>query len=226
MTGQEFGKARRLLQDVLSVKPVGPWHARADVAWKKLDRTERAIAGVTLGNVGKGLAVKDSLGRAQVAALLVDERKLDALFSDRVGARGRTEGTGFIPVDLVHHPFKEEVGTILRWNVRGLEPLYDRSRQAYLFKPEDPLTRKEFAVVLEDLLVKISRDAQQASVFVGHDHSPFPDVRSTAPWYNAIVTVVTRGLMETGASGEFYPDRPVDGTEVLLALRALRRWFG
>ena len=82
----------------------------------------------------------------------------------------------------------------MKWNIRGLEPLFDPQTRAPLFKPEAPVARKELAIVLEDVLITLTGDERLASAFIGQERSAFPDVQPTAPWYNAVVNAVTRGL--------------------------------
>jgi hypothetical protein len=48
-------------------------------------------------------------------------------------------------------------------------------------------------------------------------------VGPTVSWFNAVMTVVTRNLMETTLAGEFRPNDPADGAEVLLATRVLKQ---
>lgn len=84
------------------------------------------------------------------------------------------------------------------------------------------MTRKELALILEDLLIKITGDQSIATKYFGMDHSPFPDVPPSAPWFNAVMNVVSRGLMETELSGEFRPNDYVDGAELILAVMKLR----
>ncbi|MCX8075732.1 MAG: S-layer homology domain-containing protein, partial [Aquificaceae bacterium] len=129
----------------------------------------------------------------------------------------------FIPADILNHPFRQEITTLLKWKVRGLEPQYDQTTKAYLFKPDGAVTRGEMALILEDILIKLTGDESLARAYLGHERSPFPDVRPTAPIYNAVMNATTRGLMEPELSGEFNPGKPVDGAEAILAIRVLKQ---
>ncbi|MGC8937459.1 MAG: S-layer homology domain-containing protein, partial [Thermodesulfovibrio sp.] len=62
-----------------------------------------------------------------------------------------------------------------------------------------------------------------ATAFFGHEKSPFPDIRPTSPIYNAVMNMTTRGIMEPELSGEFDPEKPVDGAEAILAIRMLKQ---
>lgn len=221
--GREFQKARDRFDSVLKSRREGKWHDPAEVSWKKTDKLVRALSGITLGDIGNEVAVMDSIGRADMAALLVDELKVEKLFAGRIPLlREAQQKPEIAPVDMSSNPFRHEVGTIIRLGIRGLEPSFDKDAQAYAFRPSDPVTRKEFALALEDILIKLTTDGSMASAFLGHGKSPFPDVLPSSAWYNAIMNVTTRNLMETELSGEFRPDDNLDGAEAILAIRVLR----
>jgi tetratricopeptide (TPR) repeat protein len=224
-SAQDFGRARDLFRQTLDAKRDSRWHAKADAAWGKTDKIARAMAGITVGNVGRQIATQDQVSRGDLAALLVDELQVEQLFAGRIPVQAvvAQQRAPFTPVDVLHHPFQGEVLTLMKWQLRGLEPQFDPQSRAYLFKPAAAVVRKELAVVLEDVLLKLSGDEKLAAAFLGQDKSPFPDVPPTAPWYNATMHAVTRGLMEAELSGEFRPDAPTDGAEVLLAVRVLKQ---
>lgn len=218
----EFQKARDRFADVLNARRDGKWHEKADRAWKKTDRVVRAMAGITVGDVGKRIAVQDSVTRADVAALLADELKLDKLFAGRIPVSSNLEKKAeFTPADVLNHPFKDEVLTMMKWRVRGMEPKFDETTQAQLFKPADSVSRGEMAFILEDVLIKLTGDEKLATAYFGQEKSPFPDVRNTSPFYNAVINMTTRGIMEGELSGEFRLNDPVDGADALLAIRVL-----
>ena len=216
----EFRKAEEMFAEVLN-SPPGKWHPKAEELYRKVQKIVRASAQYTLTNVAKKIAVKDRIVRADVAVLLVDELHLDKFFAGRIPSTNKPEPE-FIPADILNHVFKDEILTVISWKIRGLEPVYDPVTKAYLFKPDEPLTRKELAFILEDLLIKITGDQTLATKFFGQTVSPYPDVPPTAPWFNAVMNVVTRGLMETDLSGAFRPNDYVDGAELLLAIVRLR----
>ncbi len=219
----EFAKARDSFGAVLNAKRDGKWHGKADKRWKKVDRIVRAMAGVTVGDVGKKIAVKDAVTRADLAALLIDELKMDQLMAGRIAAASQVPKVEFTPADMVDHPFREEVLTLLKWKVRGMEPKADDTTRAYLFKPADAVSRGEMAFILEDILIKLTGDDKLATAYFGQDKSPFPDVRTTSPFYNAVMNMTTRNIMEGELSGDFRINDPVDGAEALLAMRMLRQ---
>ncbi len=225
LDAREFNKARDSFSAVLGEKRDSRWNALAEKYWKKVDKIVRALAGITVGDVGKVIAMQESVTRGDMAALLIDEMRLEKLLAGRIPVESAVDKmkADFTPADALNSPFKEEILTLMKWKVRGLEPVFDETTKAYLFKPDEPVTRKQFAFVLEDVLIKLTGDERIATAFFGHDKSPYPDVPPTAAWYNAVMNVTTRSIMEAELSGEFRPDANVDGAEAMLAIRVLRQ---
>jgi hypothetical protein len=223
LRAHEFQKARNSFTAVLNARKDGKWQGFADRAWKKTDRVQRATAGITIGDIGKRIAVQDVITRGDLAVLLVAEFKIDKLFENWISVSHASKKPEFTPSDIAVYPFKEEVITVIKWKVRGLELKYDESAKAYLFKPMDIVNRGEMSLVLEDILIKATGDEKIASAYFGHDKSPFPDIRPTSPLYNAVMNVTTRGIMEGETSGEFMPNRSVSGEEAILAVRVLKQ---
>jgi len=224
LEGQEFQKARDSFSKVLNAKREGKWHEKADKGWKRVDRILRAMGGITIGDVGKLIATKEEVSRADLAALIIDELKIEKIMAGRIPVASQMpKKAEFTPADMTNHPFKEEVLTLMKWKVRGMEPKYDETTRAYLFKPADPVSRGEMAFILEDVLIKLTGDEKIATAYFGQDRSPFPDVKPTSALYNAVMNMTSRNIMESELSGEFRVNAPVDGAEALLAIRILRQ---
>jgi len=219
----KFDKSRNSFASVL--KTVNDkWHKPANREWRKVDRIVRAIGGISVGGVARKIAVLDKVSRADIAALLVNELRITKIMEGRIPAKSKIAKLkpDFIPVDIVNNPFKPEIKIIMKWHIRGLQPVYDSSSRAYLFEPYKPLTRRGFAFILEDILTKLTGDSSLPTKYFGQKNSPFLDVPPTAPWFNAVMNVTTRGLMEADLSGEFRPNAYIDGADALLAIRVLR----
>lgn len=216
-----FRDAEDVLARVMSATP-GRWHEPAGKLFKKVHKIIRASASFTLTDVAKRIAVKDEVGRADVAALLVDEVHLDRLMAGRLGPTQKEKPADFIPADVRGHMFKPEILIVQKWGLRGLEPIYDKTSKAYLFFPDKPVSREELAFILEDLLIKITGDEALATRYFGQKNSPYPDVAPTDASFNAVMNVVNRGLMEADISGTFRPDDNTDGAELLLSVMRLR----
>lgn len=212
----QFQNASERFAAVLNARSSGRWHAPSEAAWKRTDRVLRALEGAALGEAGRRAALLDKVTRADMASLLVAGLEIEKLFSAGPSA------AVFVPSDLATGPFREEAAAIVRLNIRGLEVSYDPSSRAYLFRPSEPVKRKELAMVLEDIVIRITGDEGLSRAFLGHAESPFVDVEPSAPWYNAVMTVTTRGIMDAGVEGGFMPEEPVEGAEAVTALRALK----
>lgn len=221
----EFRRAEDTFREALGARRDGKWNEPADRAWKKTTKIVRAMGGLTVGDVGKKIGAQASVSRGDLAALLIDEMKLDRLFAGRIPARSQTDGmrAEFTPADVLIHPFRDEILTVLKWKVRGLEPRFDETTRAYLFKPDGNVLRGEMAFILEDVLIKLTGDEKLATAFFGQDRSPFPDVKPTSTFYNAVLNMTTRGIMEGELSGDFRINDPVDGAEAILAVRMLQQ---
>ena len=220
-----FRKAEDTFRETLDGRKMGKWNEPADQAWKKTSKILRAMGGIAVGDVGKKIAVKDSVSRSDLTALLVDELKVEKLFAGRIPVKSHLDAmkAEFPPADVLTHPFRDEVLTILKWKVRGMEPKFDQTTKAYLFKPDDKVQRGEMAFILEDVLIKLTGNEKLATAYFGQDRSPFPDVKSTSPYYNAVLNMTSRGIMEGDLSGEFRVNQPVDGAEAILAIRMLQQ---
>lgn len=221
----EFRKAEDKFRETLAVRKEGKWNEPADRAWKKTAKIVRAMGGITVGDVGRKIAVKESVSRGDFAALLIDEMKLDKLFAGRIPVSSQINRmqAEFTPTDIAAHHFRDEILTILKWKVRGLEPKFDDQSKAYLFKPADAVQRGEMAFILEDVLIKLTGDEKLATAFFGQERSPFPDVKPTSPFYNAVLNMTTRNIMEGELSGEFRINEAVDGAEAILAVRMMKQ---
>ncbi len=212
----EFQKARNTLARVLDARTNGKWQDPADKAWKRTDKVSRALAGTPEGYAGRKVAVQDFVTRAELSALLVEGLKIDP----------SPPGIGVAPLDVAGSPFKTDILTVLKWKTRGLELKYDAPSKAYLFAPNDRVRRGEMAFILEDILSKATRDEGLSRRYVGQEKSPFNDIGPTSHFYNAVMTVTSRGLMEGDLSGNFRADSPLDGADAILAIRMLRQVTG
>lgn len=217
---QEFQEAKGRFEAVLNAKKNGKWNESADRAWKETDRIVRAMAGITFSDLGRKIAVKRTVTRAELTALLTHDFGLDTFSPKNAGNRPHPFP---VPADLASSPIREEILGVLRWNLRGLEPSYDAASGAYLFNGARVVKRGEMALLLEDMVIRIAGDEKIASAYLGHEKSPFTDISPTSRFYNAAMNATTRGLMEGEAGGAFRVDEPVSGADAVLALRSLQQ---
>jgi hypothetical protein len=223
--GLNFDKAGQMFRQVIDVNK--DYVKEADIEWNLTQKIQRAMPGTI---TGKKIAVVERITRADAAALFMEELKIDVLFKKRTP---KTFDTAFkdpekaktaafmsstSPKDIASHPLKVDIEGILQIGVRGLEMYPDGA-----FRPNDFVDRATYAMMIEDILIKVSGDNALATKFIGST-SPFPDLRPDLPYFNAVMVVTSRGIMEAKdlTSGEFAPLGPVPGVDALLIIRKIK----
>lgn len=224
----EFNKASEKFAKVLEMNQ--EFVSEAERQWRIVQDIQRASPG---SKIAKEIALQDILTRADAAALFIEELNLPKLYKQRTptdrqfdtsfkvpGGTGQTDAKGEMAVaeDVQEHPLRADIMETLKIGIRGLEVGPDGN-----FEPSQPVTRAEFSMMVEDILIKITGDEGLATKFIG-DTSPFPDVRPDMPYYNAIRVVESRQILgpKNNATGEFAPNEPITGAQALLAIRNLK----
>ncbi len=222
----EFQKAAGQFTKVLDLDK--EYVKEADKEYAIIQKIQRAMPGSI---VGKKIALLDKITRADVAALFIEELEIDELFRKRTPKQFDTAFkdpenkfvTGeYVKVppatDIEDHVLKADIDAVIAIGIKGLQPYPDHT-----YKPNKIITRAEFAMMVEDILVKITGDENLATKFIGNK-SPFPDLRNDLPFFNAVMVCTTRNILEIKdvATGEFDPQGPVSGAEALLSIRTLK----
>ncbi|UCG13853.1 MAG: S-layer homology domain-containing protein [Deltaproteobacteria bacterium] len=224
----EFNEAAHMYRKVLDLDK--EFTAEADKSWELVQKIQRAAPGTT---VGKQIALVEAITRADVAALFVQELKLEEIYeklsiksfdtsfkAPKSALKMETETVVKLPpaTDIEDHVLRHDVDTVTRIGVRGLEPYPDHT-----FRPDEQITRAAYAMMLEDILVKATRDEALATRFFGTT-SPYPDLRNDLPYFNAVMVCTSRGIMTPidVRTGEFQPLGTVSGADALLAIRVLK----
>jgi len=224
-TALDFANAGQMFKQVIDMNLY--YVKEADAEWNLTQKIQRVMPGTI---TGKKIALLERINRADAAALFMEELKIDVLykkktvktfdtaFKDPEKAKAKASAPAVTTTDIANHPLKADIEGILRIGVRGLETYPDRS-----FHPNDMVDRATYAMMIEDILVKVSGDNSLATKFIGST-SPFPDLRSDLPYFNAVMVVTSRGIMEAKdlSSGEFAPLAPVPGVDALLIIRKLK----
>lgn len=196
--------------------------AEADREFEIIQRIERTTPGSKIAEI----VLLDKISRANVAALFIEELKIDELLRNRTTknkVRSINFKTGeFVPAiqvtDIEAHALKADIQAVMDAGVKGLEPYPDHT-----FQPEKMITRAEFAIMIADILEKISGGKGMATKN-GGGNSPFPDLRSDQYFYNAILTCTTRGIMKAKdeEKKEFDPMGTVSGAEAMNSIQELK----
>jgi len=221
-----FDKAGEIFKKVLDIND--KYLVEADNEWKVVQKIQRAAPGSL---IGKKIALIEEITRADVAALFVQELLLEKLYEKRTPKRFDTSFQAPVKkfeadrivkaeaaTDIQSHVLRTDIKTIMRLGVRGLEPSPDHK-----FFPNEKITRAAYAMMIEDILIKVSGDEKLATKFFG-SKSPFPDLRNDLPYFNAVMVMTSRGVMEAKdlSTGEFAPMGTVSGADALLIIRKLK----
>lgn len=225
--GHNYSQAAQLYQKVLAMG--GSYESRANRELKRIQRIQRALPGSAFG---KQVANVEKITRADVAGLFIAELKLNRLYKDQ---KKKRSGGYQVPkaqqkfkmdpvqkypeaVDISGHPLEAAIKEVMALGIKGLS-----ADPSHKFYPDQEFKRAEFALLLQDILIRITRDNSMATRFIG-EASPFPDVNPDIWYYNAVRTVVLRGLMQVNntVTGNFSPLAPVSGADALLAVRNLQ----
>ncbi|MBN1353016.1 tetratricopeptide repeat protein [candidate division KSB1 bacterium] len=230
--GYDFKNAANAFSKVISMK--GAYSTEANAEWQIIQKIERAAPGTKLG---MKIALIDEIDRADLAVLLMEELKLMEILDKK---RPKTYDTGFrapddptkmaqpekqsLPVatDIDKHWAKNWILEILE--ARGMDPFPDHT-----FRPDEKITRANYAMVMQNILIMATGDEALATKYIGQP-SRFPDVNSSHYSYNAIALMVDRGVMKTNTlTGEFNLGGHISGADALLMIRefqnALRMTF-
>ncbi len=221
--GLNFDLAGQMFTKVLELKT--GYVDKADAQWKFLQKVQQAMPETA---TGKQIALVERLTRADAAALFMEELKIDVLYKKRTPKtidtsfknpeKAATKTAKITAKDIADQPLKKDIEGILQIGLHGLENYPDGN-----FQPEELVTRAAYAMMLEDVLIKVSGDNSLATKFIG-SASPFPDLRADSPYFNAIMVVTSRGIMEAKniTTGEFAPLSPVAGVDALLIIRKIK----
>ena len=226
--GLNFEKAEVHLNKVLQIGK--KYEVEADKELKRIQQIQRALPG---SKFGKSVANVKAIARADVAALFIAELKLNRLYADQKQWKSGTFETPQAQqkvvtqtlqnmpeaTDIMGHPMESTIQEVIKLKVKGLEP-----SPGHKFFPDQKITRAEFAMMIQDILVKVTKDKKLATKYFGQS-SPYPDVSENVWYYNATRVVIERGLMEVNnkLTGDFEPMKSVSGAESLLIVRTMKQ---
>lgn len=199
---------------------------KADNQLKLVQKIERAMPGTL---IGKKVALLEKVRRIDVAALFIQELKLDKVYEKfspkRIDTSFKSPGEGSatrelpIPHDVRDHPLKTDVQIVINLGVKGLDTFPDGT-----FAPNEYIVRASYAMMIADIISTITNDPSLATKYIG-SVSPFADVRNDVPYFNAVMVCTTRGVIEAKGDirrNNFGPMDRVSGAEALLAIRRLK----
>jgi tetratricopeptide (TPR) repeat protein len=216
-----FQDAEKAFEKVLALNSQLFWQA------KRESRVIRKVISAMPGSlVGKRVALKNGITRGDVAALVVEELKLDKIYQE--SARHK-KGFGLpqglheqrklpaVPADVKAHPLRRDIEIALSLGVRGLGCFPDGS-----FRPEQPVTRAEYAVIMGSILTIIRQDPTLRTRFSGKT-SPFSDMGNDDSFFNAVMLCTVETDIMEPREAVFNPWGNISGADAVLALRKLKK---
>jgi len=173
--------------------------------------------------LGKQLGLKSRINRGELAALLIQELRVDRLRAEHGPATWRPEmdkkGAKPVPTDIAGSSKSADIQNVLGLGIRGLELFSDST-----FRPDAFVSRAEFVVVIEDILTRATRDQTLPTQLLGKTPR-YTDVSADA-WYQSAADLA-RGLGLFAPAPEedqhFKPLVDVTGLEALGAFRLLKK---
>lgn len=196
----------------------GSFASRAD---ERIRLTIRILAMDQISDSGKRISLSDQLTRSELCHLLIDELKLKDLLKIRQVHRYEsayfdTDPKQKIPSDIANRHDRGELLDIIALHMPDLD-IYPNGK----FYPSRIVTRAEFAMVLQDIIVMLDDD-QTLPAKYSDSESPFPDIRPDYFAFNAVMVSVEEGIMKADPqTGQFNTDNPVSGIDALEMIRAL-----
>ena len=220
--GGKYDEAEQAFRKAVAME--GPTQGRAERAFAQIQLVKKAEP---FSEVGIKVARIDPMTRADLCALLVDEMKVEELVEKHVekdyDTAFRTPGTEepksapTVPADVADSWARSWIERVLILKIPGLGVYPDAT-----FRPSEPVTRKDLAMVIQGLLVLIKRDPSLTTKFLGGE-SQFKDVRADVYYFNAATLAVNQGLMQVEKrEATFRPDDEVSGAEAVLVLKDLK----
>ncbi len=205
-----FDRAAALLRQVLALNR-GQEEEALEEVWA-LEMIQRAAPA---SETAKRVALKGEVTRGELAALLVEEVGLLTL--PEITRRPPEPAMAYpFAADLEDSPHRAAVEALLQRPLRGLRLFPDQT-----FAPGQPVSRDVFAVILEDILLRVKGDDLRAAALpVGV--SPFSDLPADHFAFSAALLLTRGGILGARPDGSFGPRESVPGPDALVALRRLR----
>ncbi len=216
----EFEDAGSYFRKVVAKK--GDYAGKADVKWNLAQKIVRAMPGTP---VGKKVALHEKITRADLAVLFAEELKISELFAkmpqqnagfQTPGQSNASGSSAANPTDSQGHWAETWINEMTKYSVLEVSP--DRK-----FYPEEVISRAEYAMAVQRLLVVATRDAGLETRYFGESPSRFSDVPSSHFAYNAMALCAERGIMQADMiTGNFNPSGSVTGADALLIIRGIQ----
>jgi tetratricopeptide (TPR) repeat protein len=224
----KYIKAQTSFQKILDIDNTD---TRAGMAIKELAEYQAAVAGQSPEL--RKIAAQKEITRSDVAVLFVTELPLDKIFRKSPAKQGlKFSAPGKKIMGKKESESKESGSPADVTNSHWAKSFIDKALEKGIissypdgtFRPDHKVNRAELAMLIQQFMVKAYDDRSIETKHFG-DTSPFADVLSTSPIFNAIMIVSTRGVMPGMDDGTFKPLAVVSGAESLNIIRNLKAKF-
>ncbi len=206
-------------KSLIEVDKDGRWGRLAQIAYNR--------SALILSNIERAegepkvvvLAFRSRLTRAEVAAILIGELRVDRLLQShevQLGVRGTP-----VPVDILKSPYRAEIMKILKLGIKGLTSTYSRPSSSYLFRPLKVVTRKDYAIIIDDIQRRLAAGPSAFSLMERKKRT-FADVPPKAPWYEAVMNITSLNILVPLDGREFRPYDNLDGPDAFSAVMGLK----
>jgi Tfp pilus assembly protein PilF len=210
----QFSDAAGVFKKVLEINKT--LISEADQQLTLVQKIERAMPSTL---IGKKVALLEKVRRIDIAALFIQELKLDKVYE---GIRSQRIVEVPIPPDVKDRPLKTDVQRVISLGIKGLDTFPDGT-----FAPDESILRASYAMMITDIVSTLTNDPSLENRY-RESTSPFADVRNDVPYFNAVMVCTTRGIIEPKGGMKhsiFGPMDSVSGAEALLAIRRLKEDF-
>ncbi len=203
------------------VEGKGEFASKANDKWEISQKIVRATPGTL---AGKKIALQSKISRADLSVLFAEELKVGELISKLPAppagfltpGQMAAEQADLEPGDIKGHWAEGWIKEMLDYGVMDLNP-------DGLFYPDEAITRANYALAVQRLLVVATRDNSLETRYFGESPSRFSDVPSTHFAYNAMALCTERGIMNADViTARFDPNGNIGGADALLIIRTLQ----
>jgi len=202
-------------------EPLDKWGRLSQAAFKRsgliLSHIKKAQAGADV----VVLVFHEKVSREDLAAILIGELKVDELLGVREIGMGIENKAAPVPVDIMKSPFRDKILKVISLEIKGLEPAYSPKSSTYLFSPRKVVSRKDFAVIMADVLKRVSA---HTAAFNGDSYKErsYSDVPPNEAWHGAVTEVTKYNLMSALSGERFGPYEALDGPDAFSAVFAMK----
>ncbi len=204
---------------------IGKWGVLAERDYKRstriLSHIERSVASPEV----VVLAFHRALTRADLAAILIEELRVDELLDTREVSMETERSISPVPSDVFKSRFRSNILKVVALHIKGLEPSFSGTSSTYLYRPAKVVTRKDFAVIMDDLLKRLSVHGPAPGEGLSEE-KPFSDVPQGVPWYTAVMDVTRANIMRPATDRLFKPYDGLDGPDAYTAVISVKEMLG